>query len=296
MPRQSQRIRKQRNRQKEVVDEESSDSEVEDTTRKRRAPAKNPWIELSDAEQDKYAKRLIRYFLARNYLKMPVKRNELGKALLDNVEGRIHPKISQGAFEKTVAYLKGKFGFQIMEVRKMTKASASQRSQKTQSLTQSQGLGPVGDKGYIIVNMVPESLRAEIKDVGEVTMFGFIIVIAAMILLEPGAKLSQNKLYKNLNCLGLIMSGRPEDNHKDLGNLKEVLEKTLTAQWYFEREKEGHEAYNYLLGPRLLEELTEQHLLAFISAVYQAPLDEATRSELRMRFASMREPSDSESD
>lgn len=240
--------------------------------------------DLPEAQQDEIISRCVRFMICRNAKKRPVKRQDLSRHMFQNMEniGRKNRSFT-GAFEQAQHKLRNTFGMEVVEIRKLIK------SKRTTSMTaMASQSGPAAPpKGYILVSSMPKDHRVE--DVDGMPLLGFLTVVAAMILLEPGCRISEQDLYASLKRIGVFV--REKQGHKQLnaGNVKDLLEKHLVDQWYFEREKEDETTY-YTLGPRLRAEVSDDDLLAFVEAVYKlgsdpnATLDESGRKELKARL------------
>jgi MAGE family len=259
------------------------------------------WSDLSEEDQNDFATKLSRYMLCRHAVKAPVKRADLTKHMFAGspiVRGR--KSIFAGAFKLAQANFQNVLACEMLELVRQTRASKSatqaatgallsQRQTQTQAqagetATQSSG---VGMKAYILVSTLPEGARAQVD--ADLPTRALLAIIGAVILLQPGCRISANDLYRALERAGGI---RVEESggHKQLngGNVKELIEKTLVSQWYLEREKDNH-AYFYSLGPRLRAELSDEDLIAFVDAVYNngddpVVMDPMFAKELRQRL------------
>lgn len=241
---------------------------------------------LAEEQQDELVKRVVRFMICRNAEKRPVKRDELTKHTFANMGSlRSDRKVFQGAFNVAQQKLRSIFGMQMVLIQRQVKTNRSASSRMQTQFTQS---GPVGTKGYILVSVLPPELRAEERK--DRAGFGFLMVVAGMILLEPGCRIEQGALYRALGRIGVHVTEKKGHRQLNGGNVKKLLESTLLKQqWYLEREKEDQMFY-YRLGPRLRAEISPEDLVDFVSAVYSLSdsntggLDETSKSELRKRL------------
>ena len=246
------------------------------------APTKG-FSDLPEPQQDEIIARCVRYMICRNAKKRPVKRQDLSKHMFANMEniGRKN-RVYAGAFEQVQHKLRNTFGMEIVEIQKIV------RAKRTPSMTGTASQSAAApSKGYILVSCMSKDHRVE--DLDGMAFLGFLTVVAAMILLEPGCRIKEEDLYASLKRIGVFV--REKQGHKQLngGNVRDLLEKQLVEQWYFEREKEDDTSY-YTLGPRLRAEVSDDDLLAFVEAVYKLgsdanqTLDETGRKELQARL------------
>jgi MAGE family len=262
------------------------------------------WAALDQEEQDMFATKLSRYMLCRHAVKAPVKRADLSRYMFVGspiVAGR--PSIFAGAFKLAQQNFQNVLACEMLEVVRQTKANKSstqaatgaaqtQRQTLTQAQTSDTQASGVGAKAYILISTLPEGARAEVQS--ELATRALLSIIGAIILLQPGCRVSANDLYGALNRAGGIQV-EESGGHKQLngGNVKELIEKTLVSQWYLEREKDDQIFY-YTLGPRLRAELSDDDIIMFVEAVYGSntengvTIDPTFAKELRQRLDTAR--------
>lgn len=239
---------------------------------------------LAEEQQDELVKRMIRLMICRNAMKKPVKREDLSKHIFANMGNiRSKGKVFQGTFTAAQQKLRTIFGMEMVLIQRQVKVKRSGSSRMASQATQS---GPVGTKGYVLISVLDHETRAEERK--NRASFGFLMVVAGMILMEPSCRIEQEDLYSALRRLGVHV--RESKGHKQLngGNVKELLESVLVKQWYLEREKEG-DTFFYTLGPRFRVEIEGDDVVGFVDAVYKLTdeknaLDEMTKNELKKRF------------
>lgn len=252
---------------------------------------------LSEEQQDELEHRVVRYMLARNARKRPVKRADLTKHLFrDMANIRSKQRVFAGVLQRVQTTFRTVYGMQVVEIERAIRRDPQTQSQRaTASASRSSGSGV--SKAFILVTTLHNDVRIEdTKRLGEI---GFLTVIASMILLTPGCRIDEESLYRSLERIGVMV--KESGGHKQVnnGNVKEFLEKELPEQWYLEREKEGNATF-YMLGARLRAEMSDDNLLDFVEAVYQlgrdgtTSLDETARHELKHRLVESRGPNDEE--
>lgn len=269
------------------------------------------WVGLSEDEQNEYANKLVRHMMCRHSMKLPVKRQELSKALFaDSEVSKYKSSIFAGAMTLAEQNLRNIMGCEIVEIVKQTRtsrgsanaASASMRSVVTQTSQQtvqgsvgeshaSQTSSGIGAKAYILVSTLPFGARP--RNEKEWSIRAFLSIVASLILLEPGCRILEDDLYQALSrSCGIRVEERGGHRQLNDGNVKELMEKILVQQWYLEREKEDR-SYYYMIGPRLRAELSDNDLLEFIGAVYhkargETTMDATAVKELQQRLDAAR--------
>lgn len=245
---------------------------------------------LSEGEQDEIVKRLVRFMICRNTKKKPVKRADLSKYIFnDMVNVRAKHKTFQGAFNSAQQSLRNLFGVEIVEIVKQVKRSGP--SQTARSQTQASQGGGAANKAYILVSVLPQKARVENEK--NWPSIGFLTVLASIIVLEPGCRIEQDRLYNALERIGVFVKERSGHKQLNNGNVKDLIENQLPSQWYLEREKEDRTFY-YTLGPRLRAELDDDDIILFIQAVYQGGgsaekvMDATSKKELKLRLDNAR--------
>lgn len=262
------------------------------------AVADKGWQALSEDEQNEYATTLARTILCKHATRIPVKRAELYKAIFPPGSSlKSRQSIFAGAFKMAQENLQNIAGCEVVECVKRTRGNARGGTQtatratatQTQGMSQSTGLG---QKGYILISTLPKGSRPDDREV--YAERAFLCIIAAIILLKPGCRIEEKELYEALRRAAGVSVVESKGHHQlNGGNVKELVEKTLTAQWYLEREKEDREFY-YSMGPRLRMELSDDDLLSFVTAVYNfnteqtSEMDSTTRRDLQQRLDAAR--------
>lgn len=290
--RSSQRRGSDSQRVERISDEEDERRQAAPLTREM-GPSQGDsgYAALNESQQDELVKRLIRLMICRNARKRPVRRDEMTRHIFANMGNiRSRGNVFRGAFAAAQQKLRTVFGMEMVLVEKLVKQSrGGSKSVASQSVGTNAG-GGGGQKGYIVVSVLPADMRAE-DERGKAEL-GFLMVVAGMIALEGECRIEQESLYRMLEKLGC--QAVEKGGHKQLngGNVKELLEKIFVAQWYLEREKEDA-SFFYTIGPRFRAEVADEDLIGFIDAVYglggdKFSLDDMSKRELKMRLETSR--------
>lgn len=238
---------------------------------------------LREEQQDELVKRFVKYMLARNQRKRPIRRPDLTRHVFSNMDNiRSKQKVFNGTMTRAQNVLRNIYGYEMVAIERAARRSATMRTSASASQSVS---API--KAYILVSTLQAEMRFETP--ARFSEFAFIIIVACFILLTPGCRISQEDLYRALNRIGVYVKER--GGHKQLndGNVRDLIERELVDQWYFIRDKEDN-SFFYALGPRLRAEVNDQDLLQCVEGVYQlgndetATLDETARMELQSRL------------
>lgn len=273
-----------------------SDVEIEnDVVQARRRPSsqtqRDGFSALTEQQQDDLKQRFIRFMLSRNARKRPVRRAELTKHLfheMDNVGSK--QRVFAGTMQRAQTAFKTIYGMDIVELRRRPRRIGASASQRMASQSASASAGTV-NKAYILVSNLPDHTRVE--DETRMAEIGLLTVIAAMIILTPGCRISDTALYKELERLGIFVKDHSDHKQINSGNVRELVEKEWPEQWYLERDKDDN-GNLYSIGPRLYAEAHDEDLIEFIDAVYSITgdsatrLDETARRELKQRIENAR--------
>jgi len=238
---------------------------------------KSSFQNLSEEDQNKLVGRFMRLMLVKNVTKLPVRRDEINKAL-GTEYGRVG-RLFNETFRIAEQQLKNIFGFKIVEVRKSATAKAASQASQRRTQTQSSQGGGSGQRSFILVNALPPDLRPEPS---KKAIFGLIAVVAGIIILTPGGKVRDEDLWTYLAKVGI------NKEHDQLGNVQTLLEKDLVSQMYFERFREG-DASIFTLGARFHQELEEENVLKIIEGVYGSVIDSTSRKELLIALRGLRD-------
>lgn len=261
--------------------------DVRATPRAYQAEGKS-FADLSPEDQDKLVGRIVRRLLVRNVSRVPIKREELSKALGTDIPRK--RKLLQEVIDASRRVLRAELGMDLVEVNRRVAhrgGGAGGGGGATQSAATAAAMGAPA-KAYVVISSLAPELRPEPR-ADEKAVLAFTTVLASMILLEPGARLSEDRCFDFFVKMGLGTAGAPAGApvvHPQLGDVRALVGKTLPSQGYLDREKEG-DGWVLTLGPRLRVELADSDLLTFVEGVFGEALDAANRKELELRLSAM---------
>lgn len=285
--------RKSRHGDVERIVAGSDDEEVHDGSRGRRSqPASLPdggFAALSEAQQDELTQRFVRYMLCRQARKRPVRRADLSRHLFRNMTNiSSKGRVFTGTLSKAQNELRNVFGMEVIEIARPIRRTNTQTHGGFSATTSaSQANSTKTTKAYILVSALNPSTRVE--DRPRFAEIGFLTVVACMVLMKPGCRISEEELGRALGRIGVQVKERSGHKQLNEGNVKDLIDKEFVEQWYLDRELEGNSVY-YSLGPRLRAELKDEDLLDFVEAIYQSGsdttsmLDSTARQELQQRL------------
>lgn len=245
---------------------------------------------LSEAQQDELTQRFVRYMLCRQARKRPVRRADLSKHLFRNMTNITSKgRVFSGTLSKAQNELRNVFGMEVIEIARPIRRTNTQTQGGVSAATSgSQASGGKSTKAYILVSALDPSTRVE--DRPRLAEIGFLTVVACMVLMKPGCRISEEELSRALGRIGVQVVERSGHKQLNEGNVKDLIDKEFVEQWYLDRESEGNSVF-YSLGPRLRAELKDEDLLDFVEAIYQSGsdttsmLDSTARQELQQRLS-----------
>lgn len=285
--------RKSRHADMERIVDGSDDDVAYDGNRGRKSQSSSlpdgGFAALPEAQQDELTQRFVRYMLCRQARKRPVRRADLSKHLFRNMTNiSSKGRVFTGTLSKAQNELRNVFGMEVIEIaRPIRRTNTQTQGGMSATATASQSSGPKSTKAYILVSALDPSTRVE--DRPRLAEIGFLTVVACMVLMTPGCRISNEDLGKALGRIGVKVTDRNGPKQLNEGNIKDLIDKEFVEQWYLDREVEGNSVF-YSLGPRLRAELKDEDLLDFVEAIYQSGsdtssmLDSTAREELQQRL------------
>lgn len=291
---QSRVSRKSRHADMERIVDGSDDEGAYDGGRGRKSQSSSlpdgGFAALSEAQQDELTQRFVRYMLCRQARKRPVRRADLSKHLFRNMTNITSKgRVFSGTLSKAQNELRNVFGMEVTEIARPIRRTNTQTQGGVSAATSgSQASGGKLAKAYILVSALDPSTRVE--DRPRLAEIGFLTVVACMVLMKPGCRISEEELSRALGRIGVQFVERSGHKQLNEGNVKDLIDKEFVEQWYLDRELEGNSVF-YSLGPRLRAELKDEDLLDFVEAIYQSGsdttsmLDSTARQELQQRLS-----------
>jgi len=222
----------------EEVPATSASSETASTQRTGETLEKQ-FVQMSVQEREKIANDIVRYLLAADFKKYPIKQLDIKKYALKEHSRAFH-SLMKMAKEK----LQNVFGINVVDTE-------------------------VGkQKGYMLINALDNKYDAPHQtwsDDDHANM-GLVMVVLSVIFMK-GNVLPEEDLFDLLNRLG-IAADRP---HETFGDIKHLIMTDFVRQGYLEVEREqGTDPPTHLFrwGPRAKAETSKRHAMDFICQVF----------------------------
>ncbi|GFP52971.1 hypothetical protein TASIC1_0002015500 [Trichoderma asperellum] len=276
-------------RRRPVEDDGESDQDAR--------PRQRPHIESSETDQDEeasdedtemngaasrvdeqLAKKLIRYAIACEYSRTPIRRDGIKERVLGK-QSRSFRRI----FELAQTQLRAVWGMELRELPIREKMTLHEKRQAMKSSTQSRS----GSGAYVLSSALPEEYRnASIirpsktpSAEQEATYSGFYTLLVSLIWLS-GGELSEQKLQRSLmrlNADRMLASERTEVVLKRLERQGYVIKKVDRPPVGYE----GDQTITWHVGPRAKEEIGLDGVMGLVREVYGHPEDAAFDKKLR---------------
>ncbi|KAK3941917.1 MAGE family-domain-containing protein [Diplogelasinospora grovesii] len=227
-------------------------------------------------------KKLVRYALACEYTRTPIRRDAIREKVLGPDYGRAFKKVFAGAQRE----LRWAFGVEMVEMpaRDRSLMTAEQRRKAARSQNQKE---PTSNS-YMLVSILPDQYRT--PDIltppkvhsaeGEAAYGGLYTWLIAIIVLN-GGELSDARLNKHLqrvNATVNMPSMNPNDRNAPSEKTEIVLQRMI-KQGYIVKHIEakgqgGEELVFWRVGPRGKVEVTKESVAALIRTVYGGTSDD----------------------
>ncbi|KAH7037637.1 MAGE family-domain-containing protein [Microdochium trichocladiopsis] len=251
-----------------------------------------------DTADDQLVKKLVRYALACEYARLPIRRDGIREKVLGN-NSRAFKRIFDGA----QAQLRHVFGMEMTELPAKEKRTLKERQKATARKAATQGgtSASTSTGTYILVSTLPAPYRAQtIVDPArapsahdEATYVAFYTLIISVITLS-GGELSDSKLKRYLTRLNAGQNLPIDSTENVLQRMVKhgYLDKTV------ERATDGDDMISWAVGPRGRVEVPPQSIATFVRQVYgQVPddFDKKLHKSLGLQNAAAVEQADSSS-
>ncbi|UKZ84569.1 uncharacterized protein TrAFT101_000475 [Trichoderma asperellum] len=227
---------------------------------------------------EQLAKKLIRYAIACEYSRTPIRRDGIKERVLGK-QSRSFRRI----FELAQTQLRAVWGMELRELPIREKMTLHEKRQAMKSSTQSRS----GSGAYVLSSAIPEEYRnASIirpsktpSAEQEATYSGFYTLLVSLIWLN-GGELSEQKLQRSLmrlNADRMLASERTEVVLKRLERQGYVIKKVDRPPVGYE----GDQTITWHVGPRAKEEIGLDGVMGLVREVYGHPEDVAFDKKLR---------------
>ncbi|KAJ5672304.1 MAGE protein [Penicillium longicatenatum] len=259
-------------RKRRAADSEDSDASQprQNTRRRQRSTSDSEDEEMSDASHngaraptslDALVKKMVRFALACEYARLPIRRADISTKVL----GEQGTRIFKTVFEQAQRHLREKFGMEMVELPAREKISIAQRiaAQKTERPSAS-------NKSWILTTTLPLAYRnpsilvpAKAPSTStESTYTALYSFIIAVIMLNGGT-LAEQKLDRYLARTNL-------DQYTPIDKTEKLLQR-LCKEGYIVRSKNtegGEEHIEYIVGPRGKVEIGSSGVAGLVREVY----------------------------
>jgi len=248
------------------VDEKSDAVDEPDTTQSSQRTG------ISDQEKDKLVGDLMRYILFLDRQKLPLRKDDIASKITKEYKGKdLTNSILKAAQEK----FKTIFGFELIEVPKITKPRGSDRRAARNVTNKSES-----SKIYVLKNIMHDKALNIVNTEDKEPKMGLIMLILALIFVNNNS-LPEDIMWHLLSTLGISK----EEVHPHFGEVQNYIEHTLTKELYLVRQKMSNQnntvpSYEYIAGPRALVEVEKPNILKFISMMYGEEIDELHQKEI----------------
>ncbi|TQS33529.1 hypothetical protein Golomagni_06124 [Golovinomyces magnicellulatus] len=264
-------------RRRRPVDDDESDEDARPHQRQNREESE-PEVESSDAGEEEQpsrqgiqsadgqlAKKLVRYALACDYSRTPIRRDGIKERVLGN-QGRAFKRV----FALAQKMLREVWGMELRELPVRERMTLQEKRQAMKSNSQPKS----GSGSYILSSTLPKAYRKAsiIKPsktptmTAEATYLGFYNMVVSLIWLNAG-ELSDQKLMRyltRLNANQMVASEKTELTLKKMerqGYVIRRVDRPPTGQ-------DGDSQVLWHVGPRAKEEIGLDGVMDFVRTVY----------------------------
>ncbi|KAI9494644.1 MAGE family-domain-containing protein [Zychaea mexicana] len=228
-----------------------------------------------DAEAfQRKVKDTVRYALACEYKRVPIRRDEINKKILQE-RSRDFNRV-QADVQRRLKHL---FGFEMVELPPKERPTLDNNKGKATTKAGST------TKTYVLCNSLENAYRTpELihRSDEETELHGLLYVVLALIFTNEQI-MSEVDLFEHLDRLGVI------DDSQTFGDREKVLDSFVKLN-YLVRSKTGTDPNNesgreYYWGPRAKAEVTDEDIIGFIVSTYGSDVNEETMKDYIYRAA-----------
>ncbi|XP_019864484.1 PREDICTED: non-structural maintenance of chromosomes element 3 homolog [Amphimedon queenslandica] len=210
----------------------------------RAVAARQEWDTMDSSEKSRKVKDLVRYLVFGSSQKIPVKRDELLKNVLDGASRTL-----PSAMQEANKILQEVFGLQAVEAKKGTQTV------------------------YLLINCLPSETKDKLieRSNKELSQIGLLGAILSFLMMKPQGTANTDSIWSVLNCLGLIQKSQ----YPEFGFHKDILS-PFVEQGYLEQKKRvigEASVFEYQWGPRAKLEVDKRQLLMTMAEVHGDEFD-----------------------
>ncbi|KAI0153501.1 MAGE family-domain-containing protein [Pestalotiopsis sp. NC0098] len=252
--------RRQSRRQQDSDEEDDDDEQDEDGD-----------IDMAGASDEAdLVKKLVRYALACEYARLPIRRDGIRDKVLGN-----NPRAFKKVFDAAQLSLKRAFGMEMVELPMKEKRTLKEKQKQSATQRKAAAQGTASSKTYILVSTLPAAYKTATiitpsrvpSSSEEAEYIGFYTFAIALIALN-GGELSNVKFFDYLGRMNA-------DKNLPFDKTENVLLK-LTRQGYLEKviEKvEGDEdIVTWHVGTRGRVEVPSESIAAFVKEIWKTDI------------------------
>ncbi|KAI4860968.1 MAGE-domain-containing protein [Hypoxylon rubiginosum] len=276
------RRRRQSRRNNESDDPDASEEDQDGDVSMERA---------GDGTDDQLVKKLVRYALACEYARIPIKRDGIRDKVLGN-----NPRSFRRVFEGAQAQLQRVFGMEMLELPVKEKRTLKEKQKANARKASSQS---ASSRQYILVSTLPREYKSQSiiapsripSTPEEAAYIGFYTMIISLIILN-GGELSDTKLRRYLARLNA-------GQNLPMDKTDNVLQK-IVRQGYVDKVVEKHDgdddAVTWCIGPRGRVEVPPESIAAVVTEVWgELPNDFNEKLQRSLGVQALRQPQVEES-
>ncbi|KAK4242025.1 MAGE family-domain-containing protein [Achaetomium macrosporum] len=233
-------------------------------------------------ETSQLIKNLVRYALACEYSRTPIRRDGIRDKVLGPNNGRAFKKVFAGAQRQ----LRATFGMEMVEL--PTKDRNLMTAEQKRKAAKSQSQKEPSSNAYVLVSVLPEGYRtpaiitpSKVQSAdGEASYIALYTMIIAIITLS-GGELSDPRLRRHLTRLNAVenMPGMNPNDETSPNEKTEVVLQRMIKQGYLVKVTESKsmgddDSTTWHVGPRGKVEVGPEAIAAFVRTVYGGLNDE----------------------
>ncbi|XP_072051104.1 non-structural maintenance of chromosomes element 3 homolog [Amphiura filiformis] len=220
----------------EDVDETLTQNQTQSLTQAQRATA-----QLSPEVVERKVGELVQFLLIQEQKKLPVKRSDISKNVLEKEYRACFPAI----LERAKVKLREAYGLELTELQQTSGKSTK--------------------KQYILLNNISSDAQANFVDSSsEDPKVGLLFIVLGLIFMQGGV-VNEAVLWHFLGKLGI---DGDEKNHDIFGDVKKLLTQEFTRQLYLEYTRIPNSeppVYEFRWGQRSNASVSKMRILKFIS-------------------------------
>ncbi|EXF80263.1 MAGE family protein [Colletotrichum fioriniae PJ7] len=282
-------------RRRRPVDDEDSEEEQRHPRQRRNHDesgeedgSEHGAVDAEASAEDQLAKKLVRYALACEFSRTPIRRDGIKERVLGD-QGRAFRKV----FDLAQQQLRLVWGMELRELAVREKFTMAEKRQGKSHIRHNSGSQAKTSSGvYVLSSTLPSEYRAPTilapskapSTDAEASYVGFYTMIVTIIFLS-GGEMSEQKLRRHLNRLNAeanVAVEKTEDVLKRMqtqGYVVRKVQKNAGTQ-----AQDGSEDITWLIGPRGLEEIGAEGAAGLVRSVWADQADAELEKKIEASF------------